>query len=103
MHNDCQNCKGCRFPAWKKSLAFWPFKLRCSNCNAAVRAKIPRWQNILVQIVGQVIFWAAVLIGIRNGVPGALVGGAIGAMIAMLIAMIPGWGAELEQIPKKRD
>ena len=102
MNNDCPNCKRYSFPNWKKALAFWPFQLRCGNCNASVRAKIPKWQNILVQIVGQIVFWTALLLGIRNGSQGALVGGTVGAALAVLIATIPVWGAELEEISNHR-
>ena len=97
MRNECPNCNAFSFPAWKKALAFWPFSLRCRNCNARLRVKIPRWQNILVQIIGQVVFWTALLFGIRHGTQGMLVGGMLGAVSAILIAMIPGYSADLEK------
>ena len=79
----------------------WPFSVQCRNCRTRVRLKIPRWQNIFVQILGQIAFWAVLLTSISAGMWGAIVGGVIGAVIAILIAFIPGLFAELEVMPKK--
>ena len=84
-----------------KIFAVWPFSVHCRNCGAKVRLKIPRWQNILVQILGQMVFWSVLLTGISAGMWGAIVGGMIGAVFAIMIAFIPGFFAELEVIPKK--
>ena len=83
-------------------LAMWPFRVRCKNCGARVRLKIPRWQNIMVQILGQIVFWVSLLYGINLGLHGVIIGGITGAVFALLIALIPGYGAELEVISKSK-
>ena len=101
MNSNCPKCKRSSFPLWMKVFAIWPFNVQCRNCRTKVRLKIPRWQNILVQIIGQIVFWVVLLTGISAGMWGAIVGGMIGAIIAILIALIPGLFAELEVMPKK--
>ncbi len=102
MINNCPNCNNFNFPLWSKLIAVWPFRVRCKNCGVRVRLKIPRWQNITVQILGQFVFWAFLLFGIMLGLHGAVIGGIAGAILAMLIAVIPGFHAELEVVPKRK-
>jgi len=52
---------------WIKVFAMWPFMARCKNCGCKVRLKIPRWQNILFQILGQLAFWSILLAGLTAG------------------------------------
>jgi len=66
-----------------------------------LRLNIPRWQNILAQLLGQFVFWAMLLTGLRAGLFSSIAGGINGAVIAMLIALIPGLFAELEVLPKR--
>lgn len=66
-----------------------------------VRLKIPRWQNIVVQLIGQLVFWSSLLIGISAGLQQAIIGGVFGAIIALVIALIPGIFAELQVITRK--
>jgi hypothetical protein len=75
----------------------WPFVARCRNCGSKVRLKIPRWQNVLFQILGQAAFWSILLTGIivRNG--NFIVAAIAGALIAIVIAIIPGIFAGLEE------
>lgn len=95
-HNDiCPGCSRYRFNRWKKSVAYWPFKLQCGNCGRWVRVSVPRWQNITVQILGQIAFWTGLLLGIRAGWPDAIYGAAGGALILVLLAMIPGYFGRL--------
>jgi hypothetical protein len=83
-------------------IAVWPFKLSCKNCNVRVRLKIPRWQNIAVQVIAQFVFWAALIIGIESGLQSSIVGGFSGAVLAIQIALIPGLYAYLEVIPGRK-
>ena len=79
-------------------LVIWPAAARCRNCGARVRLAIPRWQNIMYQLLAQLAFWALLLLGLMDGWPGVLIGGLAGAIIALAIAMIPGFYAGLEVI-----
>jgi hypothetical protein len=101
MNSKCPSCKQTGFPVWIKAFAVWPLSIRCRKCNVKLRLNIPRWQNILVQILGQFVFWAMLLTGLRLGLLSAIAGGIIGAFIAMLIALAPGLFAELEVLPTK--
>lgn len=65
-----------------------------------IRAKIPGWQNLLVQLLGQVAFWSALLFGISAGLGGLVVGFLVGVVLAVLIAMIPGFFSKLEALPE---
>jgi len=96
MKNECPNCNNFSFPLWMKVFAVWPFSVRCRNCKAAVRLKISRWQNVLVQILAQFVFWAALLFGINLGLRSAILGGILGAVGAIFVALIPGLYSRLE-------
>jgi ABC-type phosphate/phosphonate transport system permease subunit len=61
-----------------------------------VRLKIPHWQNALVQVLAQFVFWVAFIWGINLGLRSAVVGGMLGAIIAAFIAPIPGIYCELK-------
>lgn len=98
---NCPQCKRQSFPKWVKAFAMWPFRIRCKYCGTGVRLKIPHWQNLLVQILGQVVFWGAFLVGLSMGIRSAIAGVIIGGFAAILIAMIPGVFADLEVVPKK--
>jgi branched-subunit amino acid ABC-type transport system permease component len=98
---ECPECHAPGVSPWTAFLASWPFSARCKNCGAALRTKIPTWQNVLVQVIGQVVFWATLLYGISSGWGGAIAGFIVGAVLALLIATIPGYFAKLE-VTKKR-
>ena len=98
MTEMCPKCKARRIPFWAKSFAIWPFTTHCRNCGTRLRVKIPFWQNALVQILGQVVFWATLFLSIKSGIGGVVVGATVGFVLAMLIAMIPGLFAKLEEI-----
>ena len=74
----------------------WPFTARCRNCAATVILKIPRWQNVLFQILGQIAFWGILLSGLLVGGSNVIVAALAGAIIAIMIAIIPGIFAELD-------
>ncbi|MDH3786962.1 MAG: hypothetical protein OES53_00220 [Xanthomonadales bacterium] len=94
--SNCPNCHNYTFPMWIKVFAMWPFMARCKNCGCKVRLKIPRWQNILFQILGQLAFWSILLAGLTAGGGNILVAASAGAVIALLIAIAPGIFAGLE-------
>lgn len=73
----------------------WPFTARCRNCNSKVILKIPRWQNVLFQILGQIAFWSILLWGLTAGDGNIIAAGLAGATVAIMIAIIPGIFAEL--------
>lgn len=97
--NICPKCQAPGISQWA-FFAYWPFSARCNNCGVRVRAKIPGWQNLLVQLLGQVAFWGALLLGISAGVGGLVVGFLGGVVLAVLIAMVPGFFSRLEALPK---
>jgi hypothetical protein len=74
----------------------WPFVARCKNCGSKVRLKIPRWKNVVFQILGQVAFWGILLMGIVSSTHNLIVAAISGAFIAIIISIIPGIFAELE-------
>lgn len=96
MKRNCPKCQNYAFPLWVKVYAMWPFTARCRNCGAKVRLKIPRWQNVLVQILAQFAFWSVFILGIVAGNGDMIVAALAGAFIALLIASIPGLFAALE-------
>jgi len=61
-----------------------------------VRVRISCWQNVLVQLLAQCVFWGALLFGINLGLRSAIVGAILGAAAAISIALIPGFYSELE-------
>jgi hypothetical protein len=101
MKGELENCPNCQTPGvspWA-FFASWPFSVRCKNCGARLRAKIPHWQNILAQILGQGAFWTVFLFGITAGSGGIVVGALIGAVMGALIIMVPCFFAKLEVLP----
>ena len=74
----------------------WPFTARCRNCSTRVRLRIPRWQNVIFQILAQVAFWGILLAGITGGNVDLIVAAIAAALIAVAIAIIPGIFASLE-------
>lgn len=82
---------------WVKVFAMWPFVARCRNCGRKARLKIPRWQNVLFQILGQMAFWGFLVTGIVVGEGNLVLAAIAGAFIAIMIAMIPGIFAGLEE------
>ena len=102
MKRERNNCPTCQAPAispWA-SFAYWPLSARCNNCGVRVRAKIPGWQNLLVQCLGQGAFWAALLFGVSAGLGGLIAGFFVGIVLAVLIAMVPGFFSKLEALPE---
>ena len=99
----CPECNTSGISQWAPFFANWPFSARCKNCGARLRVKIPHWQNVLVQVLGQIAFWGASLYGITAGWGGVIPGAIVGIIIALLIAMIPGCFAKLEVIKKARE
>lgn len=81
---------------WIKIFAMWPFTARCRNCSTKVRLRIPRWQNVIFQILAQVAFWGILLVGITAGNDDLVVAAIAAALIAVVIAIIPGIFAGLE-------
>lgn len=96
MNNACPNCQQYRFPGWKRALAVWPFNIRCGNCKTAVRARVPRWQNVLAQILAQMVFWVVLIYAIVSGAPGLIIAGMLGAVAALIIALVPGFFSDLQ-------
>ena len=98
MKSEPETCPKCQTPGispWAFLVA-WPFSARCKNCGARLRAKIPHWQNIIAQILGQVAFWTAFLFGITAGLEGIVVGALVGIVLCVLIIMVPCFFAKLE-------
>jgi hypothetical protein len=93
---NCPNCHDYKFPLWIKVFAMWPFTARCRNCSSKVILKIPRWQNVLFQILGQIAFWSILLSGLLVSGSNVIVAALAGAIIAIMIAIIPGIFAELD-------
>jgi hypothetical protein len=96
MNTTCPNCQKYKFPLWIKAFAMWPFTARCRNCAVTVILEIPRWQNVLFQIFGQIAFWGVLLSGLSAGNGNIIAAGLAGATIAVTIAIIPAIFAELE-------
>lgn len=99
MKRHCPACSQPSFSLWKKVIAVWPFVVRCNECGERVRLKIPRWQNVLVQLLGQFVFWAMLLVGISSPEISAITAGVIGFVLALVIAFLPGLFSELETFP----
>jgi hypothetical protein len=102
MKRHCPACSQSSFSLWNKVIAVWPFVVHCSKCGARVRLNVPRWQNILGQLLAQVVFWLTLLAGISSTELNALAAGIIGLVMALLIALLPGLFNELEVFPGHR-
>jgi hypothetical protein len=97
----CPKCHSLSISALSKCLAFWPFAARCRSCGSRLRSRIPLWQNLLIQILGQLAFWTAVIVGAETaGGRGIALGVLIGGLIVFLLAAIPACAARLEAVPK---
>jgi hypothetical protein len=96
----CPQCGNHSIQVWQRWIAQWPFIVRCRNCGASLRARIPLWQNIGAQLLAQAAFWSASLFGFSYGLGGLFLGLLIGSMIAIAIAFVPGRFSPLEVVAK---
>jgi hypothetical protein len=60
---------------------------------------MPFWQNVVIQLFSQAVFWAVLIIGIICGI-GVVLSFALGVAFALLITVAPGWFVKLEVVAK---
>lgn len=95
----CPKCGARGVSSLAKAFAVWPFSARCKNCGEKLRVRMPYWQNVLIQLLSQAVFWTVLIVGIMSGA-GVVIGFALGAVLALLIAVVPGRFAKLEVVSK---
>jgi hypothetical protein len=62
---------------------------------------MPYWQNVLIQLLSQAVFWTVLIAGIKSGA-GVVIGFALGAALALLVAVVPGRFAKLTIVSENK-
>lgn len=102
--NICPNCHAFEISRFTKAFSFKPFHICCSKCGAHLRVKLLLWQNVVLQILGQIVFGGGLLFGLINdGIQGLVIGGGAGIVLAVVLVGVAVSFAPLEVLSKSHE